>query len=77
MYDISKTQSFSPTSEVCDCTTRFFGSDTVSGFYFGPSKKALIKELWFDLVDEIAVLLNREVTKEEIRFTGMKPSAAH
>ena len=76
MYDISKTQSFSPTSEVCDCTTRFFGSDTVSGFYFGPSKKALI-ELRFDLADEIAVLLNREVTKEEIRFTGIKLSAAH
>ena len=24
VYDISKTQSFSPTSEVCDCTTRLF-----------------------------------------------------
>ena len=55
----------------------FFGSDTVSGFYFGSSKKALIEELWFDLVDELAVLLNREVTKEEIRITGIKPSAAH
>ena len=45
--------------------------------YFGPSKKALIEELWHDLIDELAVLLNREATKEEIRITGIKPSAAH
>ena len=77
MYDILRTQSFFPTSEVYDCRHGFFGSDTVSGFYFEPSKRALIEELWFDLVDELAVLLNREATKEEIGFTGIKLSAAH
>ena len=49
---------FLPTSEVCDCTTRLFGSDTVSGFCFGPSKRALIEEFWFYLVDELVVLFN-------------------
>ena len=42
-----------------------------------PSMKALIEELWFDLVDELAVLLSRKATNEEIRITGIKPNAAH
>ena len=77
MYDISKTHSFSLLQTFVIVRHGFFVSDTVSGFYFGPSKKALIEELWFDLVDEIAVLLNREATKEEIRIAGIKPSAVH
>ena len=39
--------------------------------------KALIEELWFDLVDELAVLLSRKATNEEIRITAIKPNAAH
>ena len=50
----------------------FFGGDTVSGFYFGPSKKVLIEEFWFDLVDELVVLLNREETKRRDTHYGHK-----
>ena len=74
MYDISKRQSFSPTTKVCDYTTRLFGNNTVSRYYGRPSRKALREELQSDHVLEIAVFLN---SKEEIRIGGIKLSASH
>ena len=74
MYNISNRQSFSPTAKVCDCTTRLFGSNTVSRFYGRLSRKALREELQSDHVFEISVFLN---SKEEIRIAGIKLSATH
>ena len=74
LYDISNRQSFSPTAKVCHYTTRLFGNNTVDGFYGRPSRKPLREELRSDHINELAAFLN---SKEEIRFAGIKLSAAH
>ena len=55
----------------------YFGNNTVSGFYGRLSRKALGEELRSDHVDELAVFLSSDATKEEIRIAGIKLSAAH